>query len=44
MTRSEYSTNFLNLFNGETLNGWKMAGKGSFIILQKESALQTDIY
>ena len=33
--------NFLNLFNGETLDDWKMAGKGSFAILQKENALQT---
>ena len=33
--------NFLNLFNGETLNDWKMAGKGTFVILQKENALQT---
>jgi hypothetical protein len=33
--------NFLNLFDGETLNGWKMAGKGSFVVLQKENVLQT---
>ncbi|MGH9978096.1 MAG: 3-keto-disaccharide hydrolase [Nitrososphaeraceae archaeon] len=42
MNRSKFSTNFLNLFNGETFDGWKMAGKGSFIILQRESALQTE--
>ena len=40
MARSKHSTNFLNLFDGETLDGWKMAGKGNFIILQKENALQ----
>jgi Domain of Unknown Function (DUF1080) len=34
-------TNFLNLFDGKTLNGWKMAGKGSFEILQGENVLQT---
>jgi hypothetical protein len=33
--------NFLNLFNGETLNDWKMTGKGSFAVLQKENVLQT---
>jgi Domain of Unknown Function (DUF1080) len=33
--------NFLDLFNGETLDDWKMAGKGSFAILHKENALQT---
>ena len=32
---------FLNLFDGETLNDWKMAGKGSFAVLQKENVLQT---
>jgi hypothetical protein len=42
MTRGKHRTNFLNLFKGVTLDGWKMAGKGSFIILQKESALQTE--
>jgi hypothetical protein len=41
MARREHGTNFLNLFDGETLDGWKMAGKGNFIILQKENALQT---
>jgi hypothetical protein len=29
------------LFNGETLDDWKMAGKGSFVILRKENAFQT---
>jgi Domain of Unknown Function (DUF1080) len=32
---------FLNLFDGEPLNGWKMAGKGSFAVLQKGGVLQT---
>lgn len=34
-------TNFLDLFDGETLKGWKMAGKGSFAVLQKENVLRT---
>jgi hypothetical protein len=33
--------NFLNLFDGETLNGRKMSGKGRFEIRQKENVLQT---
>ena len=33
--------NFLNLFDGETLNDWKMTGKGSFAGLQRENALET---
>jgi hypothetical protein len=33
--------NFLNLFDGETLNDWKMAGNGSFEVLQKDNVLQT---
>jgi Domain of Unknown Function (DUF1080) len=34
-------TAFLDLFGGKTLNGWKMAGNGSFAVLQKENVLQT---
>jgi hypothetical protein len=26
---------FVKLFDGKTLNGWKMAGKGNFIIIEK---------
>lgn len=33
--------NFLNLFDRETLSGWKMAGNGRFEILQKENVLRT---
>jgi hypothetical protein len=33
--------NFLDLFDGKTLNGWKMAGNGSFAVLQNENVLQT---
>jgi hypothetical protein len=31
----------INLFDGKTLDGWKMAGQGDFVIIQKENALQT---
>lgn len=41
MAQNKHKTNFLNLFDGNSLNGWKMAGKGNFNVLHKENALQT---
>ena len=32
---------FLKLFDGKTLDGWKMAGKGNFLIIESEKALLT---
>jgi hypothetical protein len=32
---------FVQLFDGKTLDGWKMAGKGNFIIIESEKALLT---
>ncbi len=32
---------FVRLFDGKTLDGWKMAGKGNFIIIEREKALLT---
>jgi len=32
---------FVQLFDGKTLDGWKMAGKGNFIIIEREKALLT---
>ena len=32
---------FVKLFDGKTLDGWKMAGKGNFLIIESEKALQT---
>lgn len=34
-------THFAYLFDGKTLEDWKMAGNGNFLILQKENAIQT---
>ena len=31
----------LKLFDGKTLDGWKMAGKGNFLIIESEKALLT---
>jgi hypothetical protein len=32
---------FVKLFDGKTLDGWKMAGKGNFLIIERENALLT---
>ncbi len=32
----------MNLFDGKSLDGWKIAGKGNFNILQEENVLQTE--
>jgi hypothetical protein len=42
MTRNKHDTNFLNLFDGKSFDGWKIAGKGNFNILQEENMLQTE--
>ena len=42
MARKKHDTSFLNLFDGESLDDWKMAGKGKFTILQGENVLQTE--
>jgi hypothetical protein len=34
--------NFVSIFDGKTLNGWKMAGDGRFIIVESDAALQSD--
>ena len=33
--------NFLNLFDGETLNDWNMTGKGSFAYFKRECTPNT---
>ena len=32
---------FVKLFDGKTLDGWKMAGKGNFLIIESQKALLT---
>jgi len=32
---------FVKVFDGKTLDGWKMAGKGNFLIIESEKALLT---
>jgi 3-keto-disaccharide hydrolase len=33
---------FVSIFDGKTLNGWKMAGEGRFVIIESDAALQSD--
>jgi len=33
---------FVKLFDGKTLDGWKLAGKGNFLIIENEKALLTN--
>src|SRR5215469_13026972 len=33
---------FVNLFNGLDLQGWKMAGRGKFQIIERERALESE--
>jgi hypothetical protein len=42
MTQNNQDTNFQDLFDGNSFDGWRMVGKGNFNILQKENILQTE--
>ena len=33
---------FTSIFDGKTLNGWKMAGEGKFILVESDAALQSE--
>jgi hypothetical protein len=33
---------FTSIFDGKTLNGWKMAGEGKFVLVESDSALQSE--
>ena len=33
---------FTSIFDGKTLNGWKMAGEGKFVIVESDAALQSE--
>jgi Domain of Unknown Function (DUF1080) len=39
---SKADVNFVSIFDGKTLNGWKMAGDGRFVIVESDAALQSD--
>jgi hypothetical protein len=33
---------FTSIFDGKTLNGWKMAGEGKFVLVESDDALQSE--
>jgi hypothetical protein len=39
---SKADGNFVAIFDGKTLNGWKMVGDGRFVIVESDAALQSD--
>jgi hypothetical protein len=41
MNDNQNNNMFVKLFDGKTLDGWKMAGKGNFLIIESEKALLT---
>src|SRR5919199_721059 len=36
------ATNFVSIFDGKSLEGWDMAGKGKFVIVREDKALQSE--
>jgi Domain of Unknown Function (DUF1080) len=39
---SNGNSNFTSIFDGKTLDGWKMAGNGRFMIVEPDAALQSE--
>jgi Domain of Unknown Function (DUF1080) len=39
---SKADGNFVSIFDGKTLKGWRMAGDGRFVIIESDAALQSD--
>jgi 3-keto-disaccharide hydrolase len=40
--QSDTSNNFAVIFDGNNLTNWQMAGRGKFLVLQEEGALQSE--
>jgi hypothetical protein len=36
------NSNFTSIFNGKTLDGWKLAGDGKFVIVESDASLQSE--
>jgi hypothetical protein len=34
--------NFTSIFDGKTMNGWKMAGEGKFVVVESDASLQSE--
>jgi hypothetical protein len=39
---SDNDSNFTSIFDGKTLDGWKMAGEGRFVIVESDAALKSE--
>src|SRR5918995_1173701 len=39
---SNIDTNFTSIFDGKTLDGWKMAGDGRFVIVESDTSLESE--
>ena len=39
---SNIDTNFTSIFDGKTLDGWKMAGDGRFVIVESDAAIESE--
>jgi hypothetical protein len=39
---SDVDSNFTSIFDGKTLDGWKMAGDGRFVIIESDAALESE--
>src|SRR5829696_3650828 len=39
---SNGNSNFTSIFDGKTLDGWKMAGNGRFMIVERDASLQSE--
>jgi hypothetical protein len=39
---SNGDSNFTSIFDGKTLDGWKMAGDGRFVIVESDTSLESE--
>ena len=42
MTADKDSNEFTYLFNGQSVDGWRMAGPGKFVFLEYDKSLQSE--
>jgi hypothetical protein len=42
MTDNNYENEFTYLFNGQSMDGWRMAGLGKFVFLEYDKSLQSE--
>ena len=42
MTNNNYDNEFTYLFNGQSIDGWRMAGPGKFVFIEYDKSLQSE--